>query len=86
MTISFFVTTLAQVFILAIIGRALLSWFPRSPRLAPITTFLNDATNPILNPIQRRLPAFGGFDLSPIIAIVLINVGETLALGLLAGR
>ena len=86
MTLSFFVAATAQLLILAIIIRAVLSWFPTSRTLAPVTTLLNDATNPVLRPIQRRLPTFGGFDLSPLIAIVLITVIESLVLGLLAGH
>jgi uncharacterized protein YggT (Ycf19 family) len=47
---------------------------------------LNDATDPILRPVQRRLPLFGGFDLSPFVAIILINFVVSLTLGLLAGH
>jgi YggT family protein len=86
MTLSFLVATLAQLFIFVIIIRAILSWFPTSRTLAPVTTALNEATDPILRPIQRRLPSFGGFDLSPLIAILLIGVFESLMLTLLAGH
>ena len=86
MTISFFVTTLGQVLTFAIIARAVLSWFPTSRMLAPVRTMMNEATDPILRPVQKRLPAFGGIDLSPLIAILLINVAVSLALGLLAGH
>ena len=86
MTLSFLVATLAQVFILAIIIRAVLSWFPTSRTLAPVTLALNNATDPILQPIRRRLPPFGGFDLSPLIAILLISVVESLIISLLAGH
>src|SRR4051812_5432606 len=80
MTLSFFVVTLAQVLTLAIIVRAILSWFPASRTRAPVTAMLSDVTDPVLRPIQRRLPAFGGFDLSPLIAIVLISVLESVIL------
>ncbi len=86
MSISFLVATLAQLFILAIIIRAILSWFPASRTLAPVSAVLSDVTDPVLRPIQRRLPTFGGFDLSPLIAIVLITVMESLVLNLLAGH
>lgn len=46
---------------------------------------LNDATDPLLRPIQCRLPTFGSFDLSPIVAILLITVSGSVALTLLAG-
>ena len=86
MTLSFLVTTLAQLLMLAIIIRAVLSWFPASRTLAPVSAVLNDVTDPVLRPIQRRLPMFGGFDLSPLIAILLISVIESVVLTLLAGH
>ena len=60
--ISFLVATVAQVLILAIIARALLSWFPGWRALTPVTVLLDEVTNPILRPLRRRLPAFGGLD------------------------
>ena len=86
MTLTFLFSTLAQVLIFGIIIRAVLSWFPPSRTLAPVTTAINEATDPILRPIQRRLPPFGGFDLSPLVAILLISVVESLVLALLAGH
>ena len=86
MTLSFFVATLAQLLIFAIIIRAILSWFPTSRTLAPVSAALNEVTDPVLRPIQTRLPAMGGFDLSPLIAIVLISVVESLVLNLLGGH
>lgn len=86
MTLSFLVATTAQFFILAIIARALLSWFPGARALAPVTLFLNQATNPILQPIQQRLRPIGSFDFSPIIAIMLVSVVESVLLGLLGGH
>ncbi|MGI8826662.1 MAG: YggT family protein [Chloroflexota bacterium] len=86
MTLSFLVVTVAQVLTIAIIIRALLSWFPASRTLTPVTAALNQATDPLLRPIQRRLPTLGGFDLSPLIAILLIGIVESMALNLLAGH
>lgn len=86
MTLTFFVATLAQVLTFAIIIRAVLSWFPPSRTLAPVTALLNEATDPVLRPIQRRLPTFGGFDFSPLLAIMLISLMESVILKLLAGH
>lgn len=86
MTLSSLVAIVAQALSLAIIIRALLSWFPGSRALAPVTAALTEATDPILAPIRRRLPTLGGLDLSPVIAILLIGVVESLALNLLAGH
>jgi len=82
---SFLVATVAQVFILAIIAHALLSWFPGWRALTPVTALLDEVTTPILRPL-RRLPVFGGLDLSPVVAVLLIGVVESLVLGLLVGH
>ena len=84
--ISFLVATVAQVLILAIIARAVLSWFPGGRALSPVTALLDGVTTPILGPIRRRLPAFGGVDLSPLVAVLLIGVSESLVLALLVGH
>jgi YggT family protein len=47
---------------------------------------LNGITDPILTPIRRRLPVFGGLDFSPLIAVLLISAAEAIALALLAGH
>lgn len=53
--------------------RALASWVNPDP-LNPIVQFLNKTTEPILEPIRRRLPLNlrFGIDISPIIVILVI--------------
>ena len=86
MTISFLVTVIAQVLILVLIARVILSWLPRIGVLTPVATLLDGITEPILSPIRRRLPFFGGLDLSPLVALLLISIVEALVLALLAGH
>jgi YggT family protein len=86
MTISFLVTVIAQVLILVLIARTILSWLPRIGVLTPVATVLDGITEPILSPIRRRLPFFGGLDLSPLVALLLISIVEALVLALLAGH
>jgi YggT family protein len=86
MTLSFLIVTLAQLLTLAIIVRAVLSWFPGSRGLAPVTGLLDTVTEPLLRPIRRLLPVFGGLDLSPLLALLLIAVVESFLLGVLGGR
>ena len=52
-----------------IIARAVISWVNPDP-FNPIVRFLMTATEPVLYPIRRRLPMFGGIDFSPIILIL----------------
>ena len=54
-----------------IIGRVIISWVNADP-YNPIVRFLHAATDPLLNPIRRRLPVMGGLDLSPMLLILAI--------------
>jgi YggT family protein len=62
------------VLTLAIIGRALMSWFPNIDPRNPIAEFLFTVTEPILAPLRAIMPRFGMIDLTPMIAIILLNV------------
>ncbi len=61
------------VLTLAIIGRALMSWFPNINPRNPIAEFLVTVTEPILAPIRAVMPRLGLFDFTPMIAILLLN-------------
>ena len=68
-----FVYILVNILTYAIIIRALMSWFNPSPE-NPIVRFVNEITDPILIPLSRLVPRIGMIDISPIVAIVLLNV------------
>jgi YggT family protein len=85
-TISYVISTLAELLFLAIIVRAVLSWLPGVSALQPVARFFNKITDPLIEPIRRRLPPVGGFDVSPIVAVLLIWVVESILLALLAGH
>lgn len=69
----------STVLTIAIFARSILSWFQLDPR-SPIIQLLNMVTEPILEPIRRIMPRLGMFDLSPLVAILLLNVvGQMLA-------
>lgn len=77
--LSNLVTSIAQgvdiflgFFLLLIIVRALISWVNPDP-YNPIVQFLTRATDPVLSPIRRFMPALP-IDISPIIAYFLIIV------------
>lgn len=57
----------------AILIRAILSWVQPDPR-NPIVQFLERVTGPILYPLQRIIPPLGGIDLSPLVAMLLIEL------------
>lgn len=57
---------------IAIFARAILSWFNMDPR-SPLITILDAVTEPVLDPIRRIMPRLGMIDLSPLIAILLLQ-------------
>lgn len=65
---------LFTVLSLAVIARALLSWFDPTMRF-PISHMIVNLTEPIIAPIRRVVPPVGGMiDLSPLIALILLQV------------
>jgi YggT family protein len=67
---------LLQLYVFAIFGRIILSWFPLDPGsvMATIFSFLYRITEPVLGPVRRMLPPMGGFDISPIIVIIALEL------------
>ncbi|WP_269901260.1 YggT family protein [Paenalcaligenes faecalis] len=51
--------------------QVILSWVNAR---SPITPFLQALTNPIMNPIRKRLPATGAIDFSPLIALLGLQI------------
>lgn len=67
-----FLLLLVYAFDLAILGRVVMSWI--SPGATdPLSQMLIQITEPVLGPIRRVIPPMGMFDLTPMIALLLIN-------------
>ena len=60
-----------SIMVFIVIARAILSWVNPDP-FNPIVRFLVSSSEPLLRPIKRHLPSFGGLDLSPIVLILAI--------------
>jgi YggT family protein len=73
--LSRFIDILFQVLFLAIVGRALLSWFPVRPGnpFYPLAVILHQITEPILGPLRRIIPTIGMIDISPLVALFLLQ-------------
>ncbi len=56
-----------------ILGRVILSWLPQY-RYSQIGQFIFSVTDPVMRPIQNLIPPLGMIDISPIIAIILLQV------------
>lgn len=69
-----FMDLLLTVLGFAIIIRALLSWVSIDP-YNPLVQILFQITEPILAPLRRIIPPIGGMmDISPIVALILLQV------------
>lgn len=78
-----FTITFLQILTWAIIARALMSWLPIDPS-SPLYQLLYRVTEPIIDPIRRVLPPMGFIDLSPLAAILLLWVMQSLVVNLTA--
>ena len=68
-----FLALLCEVLTLVILARVILSWFSPSPTNI-LVSILYQVTEPILAPLRRIIPRVGMLDLSPLVAIVLLQV------------
>ncbi len=72
-----------NIFIFAIIIQVILSWVnPGSYN--PVSSLLHSLTSPVLRPIQQLIPPISGIDLSPLFALIGLQVLRMLVLPLLA--
>jgi len=81
----YFIVILERVLTIAIFARIIFSWLPldrNSSWVMKIYRLLFEVTEPILLPIRRVVPAVGGLDLSPMIALILIQMIRTILLRL----
>jgi len=67
------VDILFTLFELAILARVLLSWFRVNP-YHPAVAFLYQITEPILRPLRNVIPPLGMMDISPIVALILMDI------------
>ena len=78
--ICFLVATAFQLLWLAIIASVIISWLfafdvinYRNRFVAQVAQFLDAVTGPVLAPLRAIIPPIGGFDLSPLVALILIS-------------
>jgi len=71
-----------NVFFVAIIVQAILSWI-NPGTYNPVMGLLYSLTSPILKPIQRIIPPISGVDLSPLFAIIGLQMLRMLIMPLL---
>jgi YggT family protein len=67
-----FISVLCEVLVFTIIIRVLLSWVFPNP-YNPFVRILYEITEPILAPLRRIIPRIGMLDITPFIAIIVLQ-------------
>ncbi len=79
-----FVRVATGVYTLLVLVHVLLSWVP-TLQLGPVRRFLDDTCEPVLRLFRRVIPSIGPLDLSPIVALIVLQMAGRL-LETLIGR
>jgi YggT family protein len=76
--IAQFILVVSNILFLAILLRACLSWFAVDTRASSAGRLLDDITEPIMGPLRRVIPPIGSIDVSPLVAMLLIQFAGNL--------
>jgi YggT family protein len=80
----YFIDVFFTLLSLAILARVLLSWVRVSP-YHPAVEFLYRITEPILAPLRRAIPPLGMVDISPVIALILLQIIQQILVAIIRG-
>jgi YggT family protein len=66
------ICTLLDVFLILVVARILLSYFPLSPGspMSGVYSFVYTVTEPVMGPLRRVIPPIGMLDISPIVIFI----------------
>jgi len=73
------VTLLLNVFVFAVFARAILSWFDPG-NYNPASSLLHSLTEPLLGLCRKIIPDLGGMDLSPLAALLFLQLAKMMIL------
>jgi len=77
-----FISILFNILSVAILARVVLSWFNVNP-FHPVISVLDQITEPILSPLRRVIPPMGMIDITPIVALLLLQFLERILLAVI---
>lgn len=72
-----------NVFIFAIVIQAVISWINPAGHYNPVGGILRSITEPLLKPARKFIPPISGIDLSPLAALLILQVLKMLIVPLL---
>lgn len=61
------------IYIVLILVQVILSWV-NPHAYSPVTVLMYQLTDPIMRPVRRMIPPAGGFDWSPLVVIIALNL------------
>lgn len=73
------ISLLINVFIYSVIASAVLSWI-NPGRFNAASSILHSLTEPLLDTCRKFIPDFGGIDLSPLLALMLLQLAKMVIL------
>ena len=75
-TVISFLTALYWVYTILILAYILMSWvqLPYNVWVGRVRAFLHDTVEPYLGIFRRMIPPIGAFDLSPIVALIVLQL------------
>jgi YggT family protein len=89
--LAWLISTLADLYIFVIVMAVVASWLVafevlslRNPLARQLVQILDALTEPVFRQIRRIVPPIGGLDLSPLIAILGIELVEMILLNLIS--
>ena len=68
------ISTFLNIYMFILIVRILLTWFPTVNWMNQIASTLSPITDPYLNLFRSIIPPLGGLDISPILAIFVLQI------------
>lgn len=75
-TIIYIIYRALELYSWVLIAYILMSWFPNA-RETTIGRFLTKISEPYLEPFRRFVPAIGMFDISPIVALIVLRLAQS---------
>jgi YggT family protein len=66
--------TFINLYMVLLFARIILTWFPTINWFDPPFSILGQLTDPYLNIFRNIIPPLGGLDISPMLAILLLQV------------
>jgi len=86
--LSALITVYSLIIVAYVISSLIFSFGVRMPYnrvLNAILGFLRDVSEPYLRPFRRIIPQIGPLDISPIVAILVLQIGGAIIVNLVAG-